>query len=353
MPSKPNNPPGYASGIDIPGLCGFQSLARLIYHDDGEKLVKPEYKVTEQSEYMLKVLVSMAQHFTGKTTEELETAATERHDAVSMNFLAARLYTASRAKQDRDRAIALWTRVSRIELPNGGTITSSSEMTRKYARVKADAYAYLCCHHYRQYERNKALSDLAQAFLCGEGAAKLGLFVACTYYTALAFYKLQEGKARRNEDDERVETESLFLCTMDDAPAMAAIDWKRHKPHCRRPTEEDRALQFNRLATNEKVDVDTSGFNSVEMARAREVAKGSMYKYLGCDNPSPTQKAFGDFLREIEESACGGPRTEEQFVELIKNMPKVMAKSDIDMVFKPKGKGSGTVRVSSGMLSGV
>lgn len=72
-----------------------------------------------------------------------------------------------------------------------------------------------------------------------------------------------------------------------------------------------------------------------------------MFKHLGGDNPSPAEKAFGDFMRELEESACSGPRTAEQFVHLVKHMPKVMARSDIEAVFKK----SETVQVSIGMGS--
>ena len=103
------------------------------------------------------------------------------------------LYTGSRVAQNRARALELWTTVSQVRLPDGVTIEAKDEMARAYARVKADAYSYLCAHHLRSYEKSKSLSDLAQAFLCAEGAAKLELFGACCHYTALALYKLQDG----------------------------------------------------------------------------------------------------------------------------------------------------------------
>ena len=112
-------------------------------------------------------------------------------------------------------------------------------------------------------------------------------------------------------------------------------------------------MHFTRTTTNERVDVDTSSFSSVELERAREVAlsNSSMYKHLGGDNPSPLEKAFGEFLDEYEASTCGGPRTAEQFVNMIKHLPKQMTKSDLETWYRPRAKKAQAVRVSSGMPS--
>ena len=82
-------PPGYAAGIDVPGLYGFQSLARLIFVDDGESIFERHFEVSKQSEYGMKIFNDMARHFVNISTEELE-AGVGRDDAISMNYLAAR-----------------------------------------------------------------------------------------------------------------------------------------------------------------------------------------------------------------------------------------------------------------------
>ncbi|KZV74705.1 hypothetical protein PENSPDRAFT_164448 [Peniophora sp. CONT] len=398
--SRSSNVPGHASGINLPGLQGFKGLAMLIYHDDGKPIFRSGIDLDKQTEYDAKIFFSMARHFVNCSTQDLESGA-RGGDCIAMYYLAARLYTGARVTQDRPMALRLWTKVSQVDIPDGATITSIDDMARGYARIKADAYASLGAHHLRNYEKSKSLFDLTQAFLCGEGAAQLGLFVAASHYTLLAFYKLQKGTPVRTEDDVSVETKSRYTCSRAEAPALAAIvkcrtmleggswaefsapeeepepetytcsrpgctttttvrsdirrcaglcsvthkpgyctkqcqtkDWKRHRSQCSRPTEEDRTIQFNALTTQDRVNIDTSGMSSIDLELAQEYAKVSMYDELGGDNPSPQQKAFREFIQEMEETACGGPRTGEQFARMIKDLPKVYGRRDLNMVLE-------------------
>ncbi|VDB93424.1 unnamed protein product [Peniophora sp. CBMAI 1063] len=399
MPTKSSRVPGHAATIDAPGLHGFQGLASMIYHDDGITILAPGWEFEKQTEYLMKIFFAMMRHFVNTSTEELEAGA-QMDECKSMNYLGARLYTGARVKKNRSRALKLWTKVSQIDLPRGASITSSDYTARSRARVKADAYAYLCAHHLRNYEKSKALLDLAQAFLCGEGAAKLGLFVAASHYTALAFYNLQKGAPVRIEDDVSIETKCSFNCTPENAPAFAivlqcktmldgklwadfsapeemepveyacsragcdetsaaradmkrcagtcdvaskpsycsqhcqALDWERHGMHCSRPTEADLTFQYTPLATNDSKLVDTSRLNSVDRARARDLASIDLWSHLGGDNPTPKEKAIREFIREIEETACGGPRSTGQFVKLVKNMSKTIPQRDLETLFK-------------------
>ena len=97
-------------------------------------------------------------------------------------------------------------------------------------------------------------------------------------------------------------------------------------------------LSFNAIATKDKVDVDTSAMSSVDLERARHFASVSLYDNLGGDNPSPKERALRDFFKEMEETACGGPRTGDQFVQMIKHMPKAFAGCDLDVILSMAGK---------------
>ena len=72
----------------------------------------------------------------------------------------------------------------------------------------------------------------------------------------------------------------------------------------------------------------------------REFANIDMFERLGGDNPSPKEKAFREFLQEMEETACGGPRTEAQFVRMIKHLPKIISPRDVEVLLKPKDVGA-------------
>lgn len=87
--SKSSNTPGNACDIDLPGLQGFQGLARLVYHDDGKTILKPGFELDKQTEYDVKIFFSMASHFVNHSAEDLESGS-KGGNCIAMYYLAAR-----------------------------------------------------------------------------------------------------------------------------------------------------------------------------------------------------------------------------------------------------------------------